>query len=248
MSATAIGLACGFTFPPLRAIGPGAITRLVVEATAGMPDYWVPLITARRLRDAEYGRPVFAICDDGRPVGWYGWFPSESVAGAWETTTFFVPEFRGSGLYDVTRCRMAHLADDISAVHGDRARFVSLIDPWNERSLAATRSYAARHGWPDEWSVIEEPGDDADNLVFTWPSPAPHTCRAPQPEPGSVMHRDCPGCSWPLAVDLDTGAVEMASDTAEPGPTLTADRDESGLFLTWACPRCHSADSEWAAR
>jgi hypothetical protein len=55
--------------------------------------------------------------------------------------------------------------------------FMLSIAAWNGRSLAASRRYAASHGWPDTWEHVFETLANREAYVFTFPFPeAPHQC------------------------------------------------------------------------
>lgn len=178
-SAASDALANRLAFVPVHEFGPDSMVALAYEATAGMPESEGPRIAQVRLRDIEARNPLSVILADGAPIGWYGWLPSASMANAWESTTFFVPAARGTGLFDLTQCRLAHEAADLRHIHGPDTRFFSAIAQWNTRSQSAFRSYAARHGWPQAWSTIHEPAKDRTSVILDWPHPAAHTCHLP---------------------------------------------------------------------
>lgn len=158
------------------------MTALVYAATAGMPETEAPRIAQVRAHNIEQDHPIHVIRDGEQPIGWYGWMPSASVAHAWESTTFFIPDLRGTGLFDLVQCRLAHEMEALATQHGADTRFFSAIAQWNTRSQAAFRSYATRHDWPQAWSVAEEPAKNRTSVVLDWPQPAPHTCHHPHDE------------------------------------------------------------------
>lgn len=161
---------------PLSSLDEDSVRSVVRSITEGLPQdlssWLLPRMLARRPR----GEHIEILVHDGRPAGWWGWATYPGLPGTWESTTYFAPPLRGTGLFARALCRQAHLADGLALLHGPQSRFVSSIASWNVRSLGAHTSYARRHGWPPLWREVDEPDRRRTSHVLTWPTPAPHTC------------------------------------------------------------------------
>lgn len=123
---------------------------------------------------------LWLLRDDTGCIGWAGWAPYAERPDAWQTTTYFSPAYRGSGLFERARCLELHAADTVTAWAQARSRpvtFLLSIADWNTRSLRASRRYAAECGWHDTWEQVQEPHAGRLAHVFLFPPlPAPHRC------------------------------------------------------------------------
>lgn len=123
---------------------------------------------------------LWLLRDERGCVGWAGWAPYAEAPNTWQTTTYFAPAYRGSGLFERARCIQIHAAEIVSAWSVERsapATFMLSIDARNTRSLRASSRYAAACGWADTWEQVFEPRAGREARVFYFPPlPAAHPC------------------------------------------------------------------------
>jgi hypothetical protein len=153
----------------------------VVDAIADPPKLYDAFLERRDAMIAgELPESLWLLGDPSGSVGWVGWAPYKERPHCWQTTTYFSAAHRGTGLFERARCHQVHAAEAVAAWASERgmpATFMLSIAAQNERSLAASRRYAASNGWPDTWERVFEPLADREAYVFTFPFPeVPHQC------------------------------------------------------------------------
>lgn len=125
----------------------------------------------------QYPDCLWLVRDNQGFAGWVGWAPYTETPHTWQTTTYFAPRLRGTGLLTPSRCLQVHTQDTLRTWHNQpELTFVSSIATWNTRSIAATSRYALEHNWPNQWTPAYEKSLKRHAWVLTWPSAPAHTC------------------------------------------------------------------------
>lgn len=142
---------------------------VALGSRAGFVDLTRARIVAAQHPDAP--RALWFLRDAEGPAGWVGWAsPSGAPDAVWESTTFLAPRHRGGDTFAWAKCLQTHAAVAL-ARRWPAATFVSAVAHFNARSLAATRGWFERNGWPADEAVVHSETKGRLEHRFTWPQP-----------------------------------------------------------------------------
>lgn len=165
------------TLLPIQQATPQLVASAVSLTTQGVEHLFSPSLLTNMVARAHVDahEPLALLADTHGPAGWVGLVEYPDAPHTWETTTFFAPRLRGTGLFGWAKCWQAHafaaLADDSS----QHLSLVTSISQANRRSLAATHHYARAHRW-STGRLAEEPSKERIGWVYPWPDDLTHTC------------------------------------------------------------------------
>lgn len=98
-------------------------------------------------------------------VGWVGVIPYPEISGAWQSSTYLAPRWRGKGLVPFLRAYQQDLATQLLPPDITLTTSVA-ID--NIRSLKACHKYAEAEGWPPG-VITTEHARKRVAVVWRWP-------------------------------------------------------------------------------
>lgn len=162
---------------PIQYASPALVAEAVAAATNGVEHLFSTTLRTNMVARAHVDcpEPLELLIDTDGPVGWVGLVVYPERAATWETTTFFAPRLRGTGLFGWAKCWQAHAFAALADDSDQDLRLVTSIAPTNTRSVDASAHYALAHGWPSG-RLVDEPHKGRTGWVVEWPDDLTHTC------------------------------------------------------------------------
>lgn len=165
------------TLLPIQQAAPQTAADAVAAATEGVEHLFSERILTNMVARAHIDCPeplALLLTPDG-PAGWVGLVVYPEAPYTWETTTFFAPRLRGTGLFKWAKCWQAHAFAELANDSSHDLSLLTSISQSNNRSVEATRRYAHAHGWA-AGRLHNEPTKERTGWVFEWPQDLAHTC------------------------------------------------------------------------
>jgi hypothetical protein len=137
------------TLLPIQQATPQTAADAVAAATEGVEHLFSERILTNMVARAHIDCPeplTLLLTPDG-PAGWVGLVVYPEAPHTWETTTFFAPRLRGTGLFRWAKCWQAHAFTELANDSSHDLSLLTSISQANNRSVEATRRYAGAHGW-----------------------------------------------------------------------------------------------------